>query len=622
MTRLVRARWGAIGAVVAVALGGGGLIGVTAATPTATGGSVLTTVSPTRILDTRAGSPVSGATIAVQVTGSLVPAGASAVLVNLTVTGGVRTAGYGFVTAFPCTSLADPVPNASTLNFVEGVDIANSTTVPLGATGKMCLSVYGTAHLLVDVAGYYAGSPAVDAYTRAETEAAITDAVRDKANGSDLDALAGDVADGLALKADDTDLDALEADVATRVTLDDLEEAFTSLSQSVDESLAVLVDRVSGHLVPRLSPVSLTADYDLDRDVGLTPSIAIGRDGLPAIVHATSDGSVMFAKCADHICSSTMFSEIDPSSTDLYPTLAIGHDGNPVIAYGNGTELITVACNDPLCRGDDELRTAHGAIGGSGGFGAVITLLPNDWPIVVFIDQNDRLKVLSCSDQTCSGGTTTSPIPGQLVTAVPSVAVSPLGHPVITVGVQATSLRSELLAVSCNDAACDGADETTRVVHSDPTKEIGLFSAVAIGTDGFPIIAYFVGDPSTTSSSLYMYACDTHDCVPAPLTSGPSPLPIPSTERGGSYVSIAIGGDGNPVVAHVHSAYQVMEVIWCTETDCQGDLRRSDEVGNGSWPIWTSMAIGIDGVPIVAFHDLWEGELRTSRPWWMAGGRR
>ena len=53
MVSLVRSRWAAIGAAVAVTLGGGGLIGVSAASGDA---SSLKTVDPARILDTRVGT--------------------------------------------------------------------------------------------------------------------------------------------------------------------------------------------------------------------------------------------------------------------------------------------------------------------------------------------------------------------------------------------------------------------------------------------------------------------------------------------------------------------------------------------------------------------------------------
>jgi len=165
---LTRSRWAAIGAAVAVTLGGGGLIGVQAANSSGDSSSLLETVDPTRILDTRGSDKVSGETYVLQVTGDVttytsdgtvtaevVPSSASAVGINLTVTEGVRNQGYGFVTAFPCSAASDEVPSTSTLNFVEGVDVANSTTVPLGPTGKICLNVYGSAHLIVDVSSYF-----------------------------------------------------------------------------------------------------------------------------------------------------------------------------------------------------------------------------------------------------------------------------------------------------------------------------------------------------------------------------------------------------------------------------------------------------------------------------------
>ena len=609
MTRLVRARWSAIGAAVAVTLGGGGLIGVGAST-TSSGGAVFTAVSPTRVLDTRSGAPVSGSTIAVQVTGTLVPSGATAAAVNLTVTGGVRDAGYGFVTAFPCTSATDPVPNASTLNFVEGVDVANSTTVPLGATGKMCLSVYGTAHLLVDVSGYLAPSPTVDAYTRAQTDTRIDTAIA---------AAVGD-------KADRADVTALADDVASKASTDDLEEFAGAIVQFVGSDIADAVDGVSEHLVPRPSPDGLTADFDPDHQVGWAPSITIGHDGAPAIVHTAPNNEVLFSKCGDPTCSSTYFSAIarfvGPNAT---ASIAIGHDGNPIIAYNGTGQLVTVACNDPLCRDEDETVTGHGINGATGGHAPTIALLPNSWPVVAFVDTNDRLRLLSCVDRSCTDGATTSPVAGQVVVSDPSMTIDPFGHPVIAVGIQASSLRTELLFIACNDSACDGADETSRVLHTDPSKEIAVDAVeVTLGTDGHPFVAYrVIDDPNgAATTSLYVFGCGAVDCDPSVPQTPPTPRQMSATTHGGAHISLGVGIDGNPVIVHIAPNLGEMEVIWCIDLDCSDAPRRSDDVAVGDWQLWTSMAIGVDGVPIIAYHDVNDGTLKTTRPWWMAGGRR
>ena len=67
MESLTRSRWAAIGAAVAVTLGGGGLIGVSAS---GVGDSAaLVAVDPVRILDTRQETKVTASTRLVQVTG-------------------------------------------------------------------------------------------------------------------------------------------------------------------------------------------------------------------------------------------------------------------------------------------------------------------------------------------------------------------------------------------------------------------------------------------------------------------------------------------------------------------------------------------------------------------------
>lgn len=177
--RLVRSRWAAIGAAVAVTLGGGGLIGVSAAGSA----SSFTTVDTTRIMDTRAGDRVSNEWVRLQVTGevptytntglvdaTVIPTGAAAVSANITVTGASTS---GFLSAVACTAADMPegLPSVSAANFAAGYDVANAMTVPLGSDGSICIYVFGSSHVLVDAAGYYSeAAGAVDAYTKSETD--------------------------------------------------------------------------------------------------------------------------------------------------------------------------------------------------------------------------------------------------------------------------------------------------------------------------------------------------------------------------------------------------------------------------------------------------------------------
>ncbi len=124
-------------------------------------------VAPARLADTRTGratvdgthsgrGPVTPtARLDVQVTGrGGVPAGATAVALNVTVTGPNSN---GYLTVYPTGSTR---PTASNVNFVKGQTVANSVVAKVGTGGKV--TVYGSAqraHVIVDVAGYFtAGS--------------------------------------------------------------------------------------------------------------------------------------------------------------------------------------------------------------------------------------------------------------------------------------------------------------------------------------------------------------------------------------------------------------------------------------------------------------------------------
>ena len=124
-------------------------------------------VSPRRMLDTRSGLGASQArriengTIEISLAGEgpLPGTGVEAVWVNVTAVDGDIDRYGGFVTAYPCGS----IPDTSTLNFDKGDTVANSALVRLSDTGSICLYVFGSAHLLVDIFGYLPEGSSFDA---------------------------------------------------------------------------------------------------------------------------------------------------------------------------------------------------------------------------------------------------------------------------------------------------------------------------------------------------------------------------------------------------------------------------------------------------------------------------
>jgi hypothetical protein len=118
----------------------------------ATAGALFTT-APFRILDTRDGTggfvgALAGGT-AVSVVVAAPGSDVRAVVLNATV---VQPSGPGFLTIFPS---GGNLPLASDVNYAGGETRPNLTVVQVGADGKIVLYSSTTAHVVLDVAGWF-----------------------------------------------------------------------------------------------------------------------------------------------------------------------------------------------------------------------------------------------------------------------------------------------------------------------------------------------------------------------------------------------------------------------------------------------------------------------------------
>jgi hypothetical protein len=133
-----------------------------------------TAVTPVRLLDTRnGGSPLgAGGVRNLTVVGVTpgAPAGASAVVLNVTVT---NTTAASFLTVYP-TGAAQPL--ASSLNWAAGTTIPGLVTVPVGAGGAITMfNAVGATDVVVDLEGYFAAPSGSAGGEVALTPARITD---------------------------------------------------------------------------------------------------------------------------------------------------------------------------------------------------------------------------------------------------------------------------------------------------------------------------------------------------------------------------------------------------------------------------------------------------------------
>ncbi len=116
--------------------------------------STLTPVTPIRLVDTRngigsLGRVGAGRQIVVDVAGdAAVPPDATAAVFTIAA---VDASAAGFLTAYPC---SDVVPDTSTLNYVAGQTVANTTIAALSNAGQLCVWTSAETDILIDLTGW------------------------------------------------------------------------------------------------------------------------------------------------------------------------------------------------------------------------------------------------------------------------------------------------------------------------------------------------------------------------------------------------------------------------------------------------------------------------------------
>jgi hypothetical protein len=177
-----RTRWAAVGAAVAVAVGGGGLLQAMASSSDIAAPAVFVATTPCRLLDTRpaplnVGSRVTplgpNSTYTTTVIGTngncVLPDDAASLVMNVTVT---NPSASSYLTVYSPTVAR---PTTSSLNWTAAsADVANAVTASVSPSGE--ISFYnnrGTTDLVADVVGYYTAGPLKNMYTKAEVDALI-----------------------------------------------------------------------------------------------------------------------------------------------------------------------------------------------------------------------------------------------------------------------------------------------------------------------------------------------------------------------------------------------------------------------------------------------------------------
>ncbi|KKK57283.1 hypothetical protein LCGC14_3056020, partial [marine sediment metagenome] len=151
-----------------------------------------------------------------------------------------------------------------------------------------------------------------------------------------------------------------------------------------------------------------------------------------------------------------------------------------------------------------------------------------------------------------------------------------------------------------NVNGCNRREFSPSVVSTiDDAGDVGQYSSIAIGDDGFPVISYY----DEGNGSLKVAKCFSEYC-----TGGNEKINFADTSVGvGQFTSIALGANGNPVIAYYDFANGNLKVSICGDTDCNSSTERTLESG-GDVGKYASIAVCtaagcLDNNPVISYAD-------------------
>lgn len=524
----LRTRWAAIGAACAVALGAGGF-GVVNAVVTSGSKGTYVPVTPTRVLDTRNTEEISGTTHRLVIEGvvslpdgttrQIVPTDATAVSINITVTNGRKNGGYGYVTAFDCLTASDPVPDASAINFENRVDIANALNLATSSNGSICLYVFGSADLIVDVNGYYVDHNHDDRYyTEAETDQVIDNTLYFGTTGAFTNSYAKfsgtiDTANGGKIAVDPngdplivyrrggtgkawlayclnplcTEATQREIDASNRGSAGQYSVLFSSggspmIVHRTDQGGSIHQVRLIRCAAPKCATSSTIVLSDLATSGPI--AAAINPSGSPTIAYfGYADNTAILNNiqtlrlitCQDEACA--VFTDTAVTTTPYKSKLAFMFDGNgiPRFVYPTYQSITFLACVDSLCSNTNAPVVLADTNQYAVNPGFVYGTIRGDGRPVIY----GPTKIFDCSDSTCSSSTSSN----HQWTNIMSAAASPDGGIIFTRGYGLDYLE----VTRCETLLCSSS--VTTVLDTG----LGVSSGtIAFGLDGNPVFAYTI----------------------------------------------------------------------------------------------------------------------------------
>jgi hypothetical protein len=345
-----------------------------------------------------------------------------------------------------------------------------------------------------------------------------------------------------------------------------------------------------------------TCSPDIDTNSGgdITAVNTAAGSGLTGGVTA---GSASLAVIFSGSGTATTVARSDHGHAGVYQPLITGTCPSGVISTINadGT-VICASAVDPqpgfstaTLDSVTNVGTHNSITTGADGLG-LISYYDNQFP-------NLHLKVAHCSNVPCTSASS------RIVETGGGSAGDVGRFSSITIGADGFGLMSyydgtnlDLKVAHCADAACTTASVAT--IDTGGIANVGQYTSITIGTDGLGLISYH----DVTNGDLKVAHCSNVACSSA------TTVTVDATAGFvvGLFTSITIGTDGLGLISYRDDTNGNLRVAHCSDAACSAATISAIDPGGVDVGRYTSVAIGADGFGLVSYHDTTNGDLKVA----------
>jgi hypothetical protein len=311
---------------------------------------------------------------------------------------------------------------------------------------------------------------------------------------------------------------------------------------------------------------------------------------------ATIDGSAVWHAGNDGADSDLDADLLDGQHGSYYQArvnyaCAVGASIRAIHADGTVECQVDAPLHRPMLPAANTLRTLDST--GNVGLLSSATVVWTGLPLISYYDHtNFDLKVAYCEDVACTSTTITTLDSTGIVGEFPAVTMGADGLGLIS---YYDHTNGDLKVAHCNNVACTSATISTL----DSTGDVGRYTSVTIVSDGRGLISYY----DNTNDDLKVAHCNNVACTSATIST------LASTGDAGKYTSIATQPNGWGVISYYDNGY--LRLVHCQDVACSSALGLVLETVEGAgW--YTSVAIGTDGLPLISYYDSTSGALKVA----------